>query len=153
MNSLGKKGETLFTRRGSGIRFRMIHEFNLVLLAKPLWCLVQFPDSLVARVLRGKYYRMSSPLQIISVDSPSYVWASILKEMKLLLLGIMQKINSEYELKVWEDPWIPTTPGRPARPNAPVVHLRMTASDLINGKTKEWNVGLLENYVSRRIYS
>lgn len=38
-------GETLFTGRGNGLRFRMIHEFNLALLAKPLWCSVQFLDS------------------------------------------------------------------------------------------------------------
>ena len=59
--------------RGEGIGFRMIHEFNLALLAKQLWRLVQFPDSLVARVLRGKYYRLSSPLRIGAVDNPSYV--------------------------------------------------------------------------------
>jgi len=36
-----------------GIGFRMIHEFNLALLAKQLWRLVQFLDLLVARVFRG----------------------------------------------------------------------------------------------------
>ena len=50
------------TREEGGIGFRMIHEFHLALLVKQLWRLVQFPDSLVARVLRGKYYRMSSRL-------------------------------------------------------------------------------------------
>lgn len=52
-------------------------------------------------------------------------------------MGIRQKINSEYELKVWEDPWIPTTPGGPVCLNALVVYPQMTVSDLINGETKE----------------
>ena len=60
-------------REERGIGFRMIHEFNLALLAKQLWRLVQFPDLLVARALRGKYYRLSSPLRIGAVDTPSYV--------------------------------------------------------------------------------
>ena len=36
-------------REEGGIGFRMIHEFNLALLAKQLWMLIQFPDSRVAR--------------------------------------------------------------------------------------------------------
>lgn len=92
----------------------MIHEFNLALLAKQLWRLVQFPDSLVARVLKGKYYRLSSPLRTGAVDTPSYVWTSIIAARKLLLLGIRSNVHSGYEINEWEDPWIPSTPTRPA---------------------------------------
>lgn len=48
---------------------------------------------------------------------------------------------------MWEDPWIPTTPARPAQPMAPALHPNMRVSDLINHESKDWNVGLLENYV------
>ncbi|XP_048623608.1 uncharacterized protein LOC125592465 [Brassica napus] len=135
-------------REEGGIGFRMIHEFNLALLAKQLWRLVQLPDSLVARVLRGRYYRMSSPLRLHSVSVPSYVWSSISAAQKLLLLGIRQKIHSGYEVRAWEDPWIPATPARPARPIAPVLHPNLRVSDLINGETREWDDGLLEKYVN-----
>ncbi|XP_056841698.1 uncharacterized protein LOC130494888 [Raphanus sativus] len=126
----------------------MIHEFNLALLAKQLWRLTQNPDSLVARVLRGRYYRLSSPLRVNSVNSPSYIWTSISAVRELLLLGIRQKIHSGYEVKVWEDPWIPLNPARPAIPIAPVMHPNMRVSDLINQELKEWDVNILEQYVS-----
>ena len=119
-------------KEGGEIGFRLIHEFNLALLAKQLWRLVQYPDSLVVRVLRGRYYRMTSPLRANSASSPSYVWTSIFTARKLLLLGIRQKIHSGYEVKIWEDLWIPTTPARPATPVAPVMHPNMRVSDLIN---------------------
>ena len=83
-----------------GLGFCMIHEFNLALLAKQLWRLVQYHDSLVARVLRGRYYRLCSPLRVISASSPSYVWTSISAARKLLLLRIRQKIHSGYDVKV-----------------------------------------------------
>ena len=134
-------------REEGGIGFRMIHEFNLDLLAKQLCRLVQYPDSLVARVLRERYYKMSLPLRTISVSSTSYMCTSISVARKLLLLGIRQKIDSGYEVKVWEDPWIPTTPARPARPSAPVLYPNMRVSD-INRESKEWDVGLLEDYVA-----
>ena len=130
-----------------GIGFRMIHEFNLALLAKQLWHLIQFPDLLVARVLQRKYYRKSSPLRIGSVDNPSYVWTSIIAAKKLLLPGIRYKVHSRNKINVWEDPWISSTPARPARPMAPVVHTKMTVSGRINFESKEWDVQLLEQYV------
>ena len=50
--------------------------------------------------------------------------------------------------KVWEDPWILTVPARPAIPVTPVMHPNMRVSDLINQTAKDWDVGLLENYVN-----
>ncbi|XP_048623665.1 uncharacterized protein LOC125592503 [Brassica napus] len=94
-------------REEGGVGFRMIHEFNLALLAKQLWRLVQYPDSLVARVLKGIYYRLSSLMRIAAVDNPSYVWTSISAAKKLLLLGIRSKVHLGYEINVWQDPWIP----------------------------------------------
>ncbi|XP_048595626.1 uncharacterized protein LOC125577794 [Brassica napus] len=135
-------------REEGEIGFRMIHEFNLALLAKQLWRLVQFPDSLVGGVLKGRYYRLTSPLRVNSASCPSYVWTSISAARKLLLLGIRQKVHSGYEVKVWEDPWIPTIPARPDVPVAPVMHPNMRVSDLIDQVGKEWDVGLLENYVN-----
>ena len=75
------------------------------------------------------------------------MWTSISAARKLLLLGIRQKIHSGYEVKVWEDPWIPSNPARPAAPIAPVMNPNMRVSDLIDQGLKDWNVGLLENYV------
>ena len=103
----------------------------------------------MARVLRGKYYHLSSPLRIGAVDNPSYVWTSIIAAKKLLLLGIRNKVHSEYEINVWQDPWIPSTPARPTRPRAPVVHPRMTISSLINFESKELDARLLEQYVDQ----
>jgi hypothetical protein len=39
-----------------GLGFRDIHVFNLAMLAKQGWRLIQNPDSLCARILRAKYF-------------------------------------------------------------------------------------------------
>lgn len=69
-------------------------------------------------------------------NNPSYVWT----------IG-NQKIHFGYEVKVWKDPWIPAIPARPAHPSTLVFHPNMRVSDLINQVSKEWDVGLLEDYV------
>lgn len=90
---------------------------------------------------------MYSPLRIVYVNNPSYVWASISAARKLLLLKIRHKVYSKYEVKVWEDPLIPIIPAIPARPSASSLHPNMRVGDLINKNMKEWSIGLLENYV------
>jgi hypothetical protein len=36
--------------------FRDLHLFNQALLARQAWCLIAYPGSLYARVLKAKYY-------------------------------------------------------------------------------------------------
>ena len=66
-----------------------------------------------------------------------------------ITLGIRSKVHSGYKINVWEDPWIPSTPARPARSRVPVVHPKMTVSSLIDFKSKEWDARLLEQYVDQ----
>ena len=83
------------------------------------------------------------------MDTPSHVWTSIIAARKLLLFGIRSKVHSGYGINVWEDPWIPSTPARPARSRIPVVHPKMTVSSLIDFESKEWDARLLEQYVDQ----
>lgn len=53
-----------------GLAFRDLHNFNLALLAKQLWRLLHHPTSLLARVLKGRYYRHISPMEVKTSNSP-----------------------------------------------------------------------------------
>lgn len=55
-----------------GLGFLDFRDFNLALLAKQLWRLLVYPDSLLARVLKGRYYRHSNPLCTGKASAPSY---------------------------------------------------------------------------------
>ena len=56
---------------------------------------------------------------------------------------------SGYEINVWDDPWIPSTPARPARARVPVVNPKMTVISLIDFESKDLDVRLLEQYVDQ----
>ena len=92
-------------RDEGGIGFSLILEFNLAFLGKQMRRLMQFPDSLLARVLRKKYYRRSLPLRTNLTDNPSYGWTTIMAAKLLMALGIRQKVHSGNEIRAWEDPW------------------------------------------------
>ena len=67
-----------------GLGFRDIELFNLALLARQAWRLLQNPTSLCAKVLSARYYPGKSILEATPNKGISYVWRSILKGLQLL---------------------------------------------------------------------
>lgn len=43
-------------KKDGGLGFRDLHHFNMAMLAKQVWWLINNPDSLWARILKAKYY-------------------------------------------------------------------------------------------------
>jgi hypothetical protein len=57
-----------------GIGFRNLHIFNKALLARQAWRLIQFPDSLCARLLKARYYPSANLLDTAFIQNPSPTW-------------------------------------------------------------------------------
>jgi hypothetical protein len=72
-----------------GLGFRDLEWFNLALLAKQGWRLLQNPDSLVAKILKEKYYPHSEFLDASLGRQPSYVWRSFWNARRLLTEGLV----------------------------------------------------------------
>ncbi|EEF44884.1 conserved hypothetical protein [Ricinus communis] len=70
-----------------------MHGFNIALLAKQALRLFQNPSSLLARVLKGKYYATSEFLTYERGSSSSWAWRSIYKGKELLNHGLRWKIG------------------------------------------------------------
>jgi hypothetical protein len=71
-----------------GMGFRDLEAFNVALLAKQGWRLVKYPDSLVARVFKEKYYPKGEFLQANLGMKPSYAWRSIFNARGVLVEGL-----------------------------------------------------------------
>lgn len=52
-----------------GLEFRDLKFFNVALLAKQLWRLIHYPSLLLARVLKGRYFRHSNALEVEKVNA------------------------------------------------------------------------------------
>lgn len=76
-------------KRAGGIGFRDMHLFNIVLLAKQSWRLLQNPDSLCARVIKLKYYPHGNLLDTVFASDASPVWRGIEAGLELLKKGII----------------------------------------------------------------
>jgi len=131
-----------------GLGFRTLEEFNLALLAKQLWRLIRFPNSLLSRVLRGRYFRYSDPLHISTSNRPSFGWRSIMAAKPLLVSGLRRTIGSGMLTRVWEDPWIPTIPARPAKSILDTRDAILYVNDLIDPNTKLWKLDRLQALIN-----
>ncbi|WZY80122.1 hypothetical protein YC2023_026506 [Brassica napus] len=130
-----------------GLGFKDIETFNDAMLAKIGWRLIQFPDSLLAQVLLGKYAKASSFMECESPSSASHGWRSILAGREVLRKGLGWVVGNGENIKVWGDPWLsssfPTAPIGPPTENA----VSMTVSELLCPLTNAWDIQKIQNYL------
>ncbi|XP_010468816.1 PREDICTED: uncharacterized protein LOC104748941 [Camelina sativa] len=129
-----------------GLGFRALEQFNDAMLAKQYWQLIHYPSSLMARVLRGRYFWNSHPLQAKKPYSPSFAWWSIFSTKGLVEHGSRWAIGLGCNVSVWRDPWIPDIQPRSANGRGRQLLPSLMVNHLINPYTKEWHMPILEEF-------
>ncbi|XP_073039414.1 uncharacterized protein [Primulina eburnea] len=76
------------TKCMGGMGFRHLESFNKALLAKQLWRIISDPESLVARVLKARYFKHQDIMHASLRTNPSYTWRSLLWSRNLLNEGL-----------------------------------------------------------------
>ncbi|KAH9748716.1 reverse transcriptase domain-containing protein [Citrus sinensis] len=71
-----------------GLGFRDFSSFNHALLAKQGWRLLHNPDSLMAKILKAKYFSHCGFMEAKLGSKPSFVWRSIIWGRELLKEGL-----------------------------------------------------------------
>lgn len=94
-----------------GMCFRDIKLFNLAMLGKQGWRLMSNPDSLCARVLKGKYFPQGEFMTTGKKKNSSSTWRVILAGRKVLEMGLIKRIGDGVSTNIWSDRWIPTAIG------------------------------------------
>ncbi|CAL8993088.1 unnamed protein product [Prunus brigantina] len=90
-----------------GLGFRELTSFNQALLCKQGWRLLEFPSSLIARMLKARYYPNADFLTAPGGSLPSFTWQSLLWGRDLLRLGLRWRIGDGRLVKIYGDPWVP----------------------------------------------
>ena len=128
-----------------GLGFRDIQSFNQALLAKIGWRILTKPNSLLAKILLGKYCHMSSFLKVQAASNISHGWRGILLGRDLLLTHLGKAIEDGESTSVWNDSWI--KPEENHKPFGPLTlqDRDLMVSDFLTRETREWNVAKVEN--------
>lgn len=124
-----------------GMGFRDLNLFNLAMLGNQGWRLLENPNSLCARVLKGRYYQDSDFLSASRRKHASHTWRAVLAGRDVLQKGLIRRIGDGTSTLVWRDRWLPNHfGGRPITTNAdPQVQV---VADLLT-PSGAWNADLI----------
>ncbi|KAL8120291.1 hypothetical protein AgCh_017451 [Apium graveolens] len=94
-------------KEAGGLGFKKLTEFNLAMLSKQAWRLVNNVNPLVTQLLKARYYPKSDFLNASLGTNPSYVWRSILEAQKVMSQGCRKRIGDGKDTRIWQIPWLP----------------------------------------------
>jgi ribonuclease HI len=131
------------SKKRGGMGFRDFTSFNMALLAKQGWRMLKSPDSLIARIMKAKYFPNCSILEATQGRNPSFAWRSIQKSCSLLKEGLVWRVGNGATAKIWQDRWMPNLPTCKITTPPTLLAPSATVKELIDPDSKNWNYDLL----------
>jgi hypothetical protein len=90
-----------------GLGFRDIELFNLALLARQAWHILQNPSSLSARILKAVYFPTTDFLEATLGSDPSQVWRALIEGRDTMNQGLIRRIGTGEKTHAWNQNWLP----------------------------------------------
>ena len=130
-----------------GLGFKNIEDYNDSLLGKLSWRLQSNPNSLLAQVLKGKYFPDCSFLESVDKTGSSHGWTSIQVGKEVLKKGLGFIVGSGENISVWSDHWLSSlSPSAPIGPPT-LSNQNLKVADLMNPQTNEWDLNTIRQHL------
>ncbi|TYJ23009.1 hypothetical protein E1A91_A08G162400v1, partial [Gossypium mustelinum] len=88
-----------------GLGIRDVRLFNMALLGRQVWRLINNTDSLCFKVLSSKYFPDGNIFKAKKVDKASFTWSSIAKAAEMLKEGFGWQVENGEKINIWADNW------------------------------------------------
>ena len=122
-----------------GLGFKDFKLFNLALLARQAWRILQNPYALSSRILKGVYFPNTTILEANIGSHPSQIWRAIVEGRDILKQGLIRRIGNGASTNIWNDNWIPGDEF--LRPyGSRVANPPENVSELIDATVACWNI-------------
>lgn len=128
-----------------GIGFRELHYFNLAMIAKQVWNLLQHPSSIIFHILKAKYFRRKSLMDACLGYQPSYLWRSLLAAKQLVEDGLAWRIGDGKRIDITRDKWIGVLDQHRTSSHLPDELINAKVENLINSTNMTWKSNLIQS--------
>ncbi|CAN6554841.1 unnamed protein product [Malus baccata var. baccata] len=130
-------------KKAGGLGFKDIQCVNLAFLAKIGWRITLNPMSLLASVLRDKYFPGKTFGEASKGKNTSWGWKGLFEARKVLNLGLRWRVGNGKSINIREDPWFPKPSTFKVHPTTNLIETMV--SDLIDSDTKSWRTDSIAN--------
>lgn len=128
-----------------GLDFKDFKLFNLALLAKQAWRILQCPEALSARILKSIYFPNGSILDAELGSHPRQIWRAVLEGRDVLKQGLIRTVGNGETTNIWADNWLPRA--EMMRPyGSPSIDPPSKVSELIDHTSAVWDTEKLSAY-------
>lgn len=123
-------------------------KFNDALLAKQVWRIIQYPNSLFARVMKARYFKECSVLYAKERRYQSYGWSSLLAGRDVIKKGSRFLVGDGKSIRLQQDNVVALHPPRPLILNDP--YTNGTLADFIStrGMCRYWKEDAITRLIS-----
>ncbi|KAH9792007.1 putative reverse transcriptase/RNA-dependent DNA polymerase [Citrus sinensis] len=128
-----------------GMGFKQIHIFNVAMLGKQVWKLLTSPTSLVAKVLKARYFPRSSILDANLGFNPSFIWRSIMAAKDVVIRGRRIQIGNGQQVIIGKDPWLPDPEGGFTTSELPEEIVMAPVCSLMMANECRWDYNVLDD--------
>lgn len=94
-------------KEDGGLGFKHLNKFNIAMLAKQGWRLLNNVNPLVTGLKKAKYYPHTNFLNAKIGTNPSYMWRSIMEAQEVIRHESRKRIGDGHSTNIWEEPWLP----------------------------------------------
>ena len=124
--------------------FRDLRDFNLSMLAKQGWRMLQGNNSLLYKCFKARYFPHSSFLDAKESPGCYYVWRSLVAAISILRSGYCWRVGNGSSISVLGDKWIPNYPiNKVLHPTNELVD-EMAVSELIDTDLHVWRSDVIK---------
>ncbi|KAH9648318.1 reverse transcriptase domain-containing protein [Citrus sinensis] len=127
-----------------------LHYFNIAMLGKQGWRLLFHPDSLVARILKARYYPLSSFGKATVGSNPNYAWRSIIAADNVIIQGSRIQIGNGLQTTIGGSPWLLDLDHGYVTTSLPNAIINAPISSLMLPGQRNWDLDALTNIFNER---
>ncbi|KAL8134495.1 hypothetical protein AgCh_009499 [Apium graveolens] len=137
-------------KEAGGLEFREFRKFNISMLAKQGWRLINNDNPLMTSCMKAKYYPNGDFLNAELGSNPSYMWRNILAAQDLLRQGCRRRIGDGGQTEIWKIPWLPCELNGFVTTEMPAQFEGRKVCSLMQGVQRKWDDDILWDVFNKR---